>query len=169
MRKELYDAEGNTVSIRGTWLASLAIVGALGLGTGMLITSITSRGGKPSEDDTSSQVTLTVTADEVIQTFEDNELRGKELYTGKRAQITGVVEHVGETSGRAFVTLKNSNDSHSLIELQCFFKDPTSLSNLVEGQSVTLVGTIGGLSVDISVEDCRFLPSNMTLPKWNHA
>lgn len=100
---------------------------------------------------------ITVTATEVIETFEQNELKGKETYTGKLAEISGTVESVGESFGQTYITLGNDNDEFSIISLQCMFSkdNQQGLSDLNKGDKVTVIGTIGEQSINIEVKDCK--------------
>lgn len=79
-------------------------------------------------------------------------MKGKETYTGKRATITGTVESIGESFGRKYVCLNGDG----FTSLQCFFNDEnlTGVSDLKKGQKVTIVGTIGEMSFNVSVDDC---------------
>ena len=56
-----------------------------------------------------------VTATDVIQTFEQNELKGKETYTGKLAEISGTVDSIGESFGQSYITLKDESNEYSII------------------------------------------------------
>lgn len=105
---------------------------------------------------TEKQPEIAVTATEILSVFEANELKGKETYTGKYAEITGTVGTIGESFGSQYVTLTNGSE-YSLISLQCFFnsKYQSQLANLVAGQEVTILGTIGEKSLNISVDDCK--------------
>ena len=100
---------------------------------------------------------ITVTATEVIETFEQNELKGKETYTGKLAEISGTVDSVGESFGQTYITLGNDNDEFSIISLQCMFSkdNQQGLSDLNKGDKVTVLGTIGEQSINIEVKDCE--------------
>lgn len=103
-----------------------------------------------SSDD--NEPTISVTATEVAKAFNANELKGKETYTGKRATITGTVTSIGEAFGRKYVCLQGE----SFISLQCYFNDDNlaGVSDLRKGQKVTIVGTIGEMAVNVSVDDC---------------
>ncbi|MDD7758806.1 MAG: hypothetical protein PT939_05105 [Aerococcus suis] len=99
---------------------------------------------------------IEVTATEVIDTFENNEIKGKEEYTGKRARITGVVDDVGESFGQTYVTLRTESNEFAIIGLQCYFdKDnQDGLGDINTGDEITLEGTIGEQSMNIAVDDC---------------
>lgn len=100
---------------------------------------------------------LTVSAKEIIDAFEENELKGKQTYTGKRAEITGVVGDIGEILGSVYVTL-GSGEDFEIIMLQCFFKDEDEMAKVAElkkGDTLTLIGTIGEQSMYIEVKDCK--------------
>lgn len=98
-----------------------------------------------------------VTATDVIQTFEQNELKGKETYTGKLAEISGTVDSIGESFGQSYITLKDESNEYSIISLQCMFEkeNQQGLSDLNKGDQVTVIGTIGEQSINIEVKDCK--------------
>jgi len=101
---------------------------------------------------------LIVTAGEILEVFDANEIKGKQTYTDKFAEITGVVGTVGEVLGSTYVTLGTGAD-FELITLQCFFKDKDEINKLAEinkGDTITVLGTIGEKSINISVDDCTF-------------
>lgn len=95
------------------------------------------------------------TATEIIDTFEANELKGKEMYTGKRANITGRVSSIGEMFGQVSVTMVTDSTDFAITDLQFFFdKDNTAgLSDLSDGDVVTIQGTIGEKSINVQVQD----------------
>lgn len=100
---------------------------------------------------------LTVTAKEIIDAFEENEIKGKQTYSGKRAKITGIVGDIGEVFGSVYVTL-GSGEDFEIIMLQCFFKDKDEMDKIAElkkGDTLTLIGTIGEQSLNIEVKDCK--------------
>lgn len=101
---------------------------------------------------------ITVTAKEVIDLFEENEIKGKQTYTGKLAEITGVVNSVGEVLSSTYVTLGSGAD-FELITLQCYFKEADEIDKVAElkkGDTITIIGTIGEQSLNISVNKCKF-------------
>ena len=101
---------------------------------------------------------IVVTAKEIIDTFEENEVRGKQTFTGKLAEITGVVGDVGEVLNSTYVTLGTGAD-FEFIQLQCFFKDEAEINKVAElksGDTITIIGTIGEQSLNIAVNDCVF-------------
>lgn len=101
---------------------------------------------------------IVVNAADVIKTFEDNEIKGKQTYTDKLAEITGIVNDVGEILGQTYVTI-GSGEDFELVSLQCFFKDESEIAKLAEvskGDTITIIGTIGEQSLNIEVSDCKF-------------
>ncbi len=102
---------------------------------------------------------IEATATEIITTFNNNELKGKEMYTGKLAKITGKVGSVGETFGMVYVTLTSDSNGFEIVSLQCYFEEENQvgLSDLSEGDYITIIGTIGEKSMNIEVDDCKLV------------
>lgn len=99
---------------------------------------------------------ITVTAGEVINLFEENEVKGKQTYTGKLAEITGIVDSIGESFGQTYVTI-GTGEQFEIVTLQCFFKDKDEINKVAElkkGDEVTIIGTIGEQSINIGVNNC---------------
>ena len=95
------------------------------------------------------------TATEIIDTFEANELKGKEMYTGKRANITGRVSSIDEMFGQISVTMVTESTDFAITDLQFFFdkNNTAGLSDLSVGDTVTIQGTIGEKSINVHIED----------------
>lgn len=106
----------------------------------------------------SSKPSIVVQAQDVISVFEKNEIKGKQMYTGKVAEITGIVIDVREMFDQVYVLLGSGQD-FEITALQCYFEDQEQINKLAEvcpGQRITLVGTIGEQLIwHIDVHDCR--------------
>lgn len=102
---------------------------------------------------------IEVTATEVIDTYNANEIRGNETYSNKRARITGTIYSIDESFGSPYVIMSTDSDDWSFTDLQIFFEDPDSepLSSLEKGQTITVEGIIDGMSINITVEDATIL------------
>lgn len=173
-KKKYYDENGNPVKKKhsilkwvGIAIGVLFVLGIIGsmFGGGendesaSTANTVQTEQTNETSSDNEQKPEIEVTATEIIDTFSANELKGKDTYTGKRAKITGTVESIDEMLGQKFITLGTDSDPYSIISLQCFFKDDNAgeLSNLQQGQQVTLEGTIGEQSTNIDVKDCKLV------------
>lgn len=170
MARKYYDEHGNEVKRRGGCLKWIGIIFillvAVGVGGYFLTDNNSTEISNPisqltqgDKEEASKEPEIEVTATEIMTTFNDNELKGKELYTGKLAKITGTVGEIGESLGQTYITLKDDSNPYSILSLQCYFKEENQegLSNLSAGDTVTLIGTIGEKSLNVAVKDCKLV------------
>lgn len=102
---------------------------------------------------------ITVSAVDLSKAFHENELKGKDTYTGKIAKITGVVQSIDEMVGQKFIILDGDTENpENIVSIQCFLaKDDAVVKKAMEvtkGSTITLVGKIGEKSINVGVEDC---------------
>lgn len=104
---------------------------------------------------------IKVTSVDISKAFHENELKGKDTYTGKYAEITGVVRSVGESIGRRYIVLQgDESDPSNIVDIQCYIdKDDEETtkkaSALKKGQEVTLIGNIEEMSLNVSVKNTK--------------
>jgi len=100
---------------------------------------------------------LKVTAGQLLAEYEANELAADGKYTGKTAEITGVVNSIEKMMGSSFVTL-GSGKEFEILSVQAFFdeKQESKLASLKKGQKLTVTCVIDGKSMNISAKDCQF-------------
>lgn len=102
---------------------------------------------------------IKITAPELVAAYKASELRANQLYKGKPAEITGTIINIGSHSGRTYLML-SSGISSSFTNVQCFFNDMAETGkvyNLKIGDSVTISGVIEGKTLNVQVNNCRFL------------
>ncbi|MBU3226819.1 OB-fold protein [Clostridium algidicarnis] len=103
------------------------------------------------------KVEVTVTAAELVNAYEENEVKADKDYKDKLASITGKVNSIDVMAGKTFVVLSADKD-FSITQVQCFFDDKEEVekvSELKKGDEVTLEGKIGGKSINVSVDKCK--------------
>ena len=107
----------------------------------------------------SKTLDLVVDANELAGAFEKSAERAAEVYTGKRARISGYFARM-ETleDGRAAIIFKTSADTYR--PLRCINASPdftAGTGELDDGSPITVDGTIGGFtdsSYFVTVENC---------------
>lgn len=102
---------------------------------------------------------IKISAVELSKAFHENELKGKDTYTGKIAEITGVVQSIDEMVGQKFIVLDGDTENpENIVSIQCFLaKDDSVVKKAMEvskGSTITLVGKIGEKSINVDVKDC---------------
>lgn len=103
-------------------------------------------------------VDLSISGPELAKAFDENEIRAKNDYTGKKAEITGRVADIGEVFGQTYITLESFED-FAITSVQCIFdkkEEIEKIANLNKGDKVTIIGTIGEKSMNVEVKKCRF-------------
>jgi hypothetical protein len=110
---------------------------------------------RPATNAGSSAAILTVAANTIIQDYQDNEIAADQKYKDKRVRVTGIVDQVGkDIMGDMYVTVvAKSSDFHVV---QCYFAKPdqTELAALKKRARIIVVGTCGGLMMNVLLNNC---------------
>lgn len=95
----------------------------------------------------------------LLKDYEDNEVRGDELYDGKIMRLTGTVKSIGkDITEKVYITFEAENE-YSITAVQCFFTDEEQIqkvTSLSEGDTVTVVGKCDGKFGNVFIKDCIF-------------
>lgn len=113
----------------------------------------------PAQAEAPAAPALTVTATKLGAAYTGNEVKADKKYKDKVAEITGKVGSVDVMFGQTSVTLKNETSDFEIVDVLCGFKDEAEINKVAElneGDKVTIIGTISGKSLAVSVDDCRF-------------
>ena len=101
-----------------------------------------------------------ISAKDLSEAFHENEIRANQNYKKKIAKITGTIESVGESFGQTYIVLSNEDETFSnFVGIQCFFKDKNEINKIAQknkGDTVTVIGEIDGMSLNVSVRNCKF-------------
>ena len=99
-----------------------------------------------------------VNAIDLIVAYEENQVAADNQYKNKKLKITGIVKNIGvDAANRAYVMLEDERNQYAILGVQCYFdKDnQDTLSELKEGDIVTITGTCEGKVVSVSVKNCE--------------
>ena len=98
----------------------------------------------------------TVTAQQLLQDFRDNEIRGDQLHKDKVKSVAGLVRDIRDDGRGYYIELGYAGDEWEFGQVRCQLRNPEEAVALSEGQSLTVQGRIAGLDLlDIVViEDC---------------
>lgn len=128
-------------------LVSLLLVGVLALsGCGIF-------------NDKPTQAEITTTAVEVLDAYQANQIKADQIYKGKLTSVTGVVDGTGVSRGISYLNL-GTGDPHTIVPIQCFFKERSEvdkLEALEKGSTVTILGKIEGLGLTFTMKDCKLV------------
>lgn len=105
---------------------------------------------------------IKVTANELWDDFNANEVAAEQKYKGKTVRITGVISDINSSStfSSANILIKVDGYGSFLGCIQCNFnsKNATALANLSKGESVTVEGTCGKIATyNLMISGCRII------------
>lgn len=101
---------------------------------------------------------IEVTANDLWNAFDDNEVAAEEKYNGKPVKVTGVISEINSAGTLTSANILLKADGAFLGCVQCNFNSSNAkaLANLQKGQSVTITGTCGKLSItNIMISGCK--------------
>ena len=105
----------------------------------------------------------TISAVDLVQTYQDNEVRADENYKGKRFYVEGIVGDIKkDIMDNIYVTLQGSK---MFREVQCYFDDKATASRLEKGMEVTFLGECDGLMINVMMKNCKFVENLKDLKK----
>lgn len=139
----------------------------------IIIAIATSSGGSSSSNKTASQNSgtsadnqtatpeteeiLEVAPGDLLDSYEANEVKGDELYEGKKMKLTGVVNDIGkDVMEHVYITFKG-NDQYSITCVQCFFDSDDEIKKVMDlqsGDTITVVGDCTGKFGNVTIEHC---------------
>ena len=131
----------------------------------VIIGSAGGKAGAPSDAETTEATYpqgIKVTAKELRDAYEQNEIAAEKKYDGQLVEVTGIVDNIGtDILKDVYITLSTGKVLHSV---QCYFEGDAEIdkvATLVSGQEVTVIGTCKGLTLtSVTVRDCVI--SNIT-------
>ena len=96
-----------------------------------------------------------ISADNIINLYENNELKADQLLKDARCVIAGEVVSIDVVFGQTYVILKG-NDEWAIIQVQCYFDDveADALMNVNTGDIIKIEGTVKGKGWNVDVMDC---------------
>lgn len=102
------------------------------------------------------KVDYEVTANQLYQAYDANEIAADDKYKGKKLAVTGRISEISEILGDIHVDLK-TGDGIGWTKISCNMEDRDVVSKLRKGQKVTIIGTCDGLTLNVSIdlEDCK--------------
>lgn len=93
---------------------------------------------------------------EVLGAYQGNELKGDQLYKGKKIRVTGKVDDVkNDILNNPFVTL-GTGKQFEIPQIQCSLADSEGgkAANLTKGQDITVIGDVTGLMMNVQMNEC---------------
>lgn len=101
---------------------------------------------------------IEVSANDLWNAYEDNEIAADEKYSGQYVKVTGIISDINSKDFLTSANLLLKVDDAMFGCVQCNFnsEDSKALANVKKGQKVTIIGTCGGLSMlNVMVSGCE--------------
>lgn len=152
-------SEGTKKSILKRWwfwvvaIVVIAIIGSMAGGKKESAASSVSGSTERSADaeKTKEAPPMAVTAKDLHDAYESNEVSADSRYKGKRLAVTGEIDGVDKVLGTVSVNLKADE---YFKRVRCKLKNESDAASLTKGQTVTLIGVGDGKTIFPEVEDC---------------
>ena len=98
----------------------------------------------------------TYSAQELIASYEENEVNADNNFKGKTLYVGGVIEEIKkDIVDDIYVTLKGSD---GLRQVQCYFDNKEIAAKLQKGMNVVFKGKCDGLMMNVIMKDCELVP-----------
>lgn len=101
---------------------------------------------------------IEISAQDLANAYESNEVKADQDYKNKQLKITGIVKDIGkDILNDMYVSLEDGKE-YSILSVQCFFEKSSSdkLASLKKGDSITIVGKCTGKLMNVLVKNCKF-------------
>lgn len=94
-----------------------------------------------------------LTANDLVNTYADNEAKSNKLYAGKIIEISGTIKEITFLNDRTTVILKSSSEKFGVIcDINPNEKD--NINRLKENQNITVKGICKGFLKDVILLNC---------------
>ncbi len=105
-----------------------------------------------------SEVPISVTASDLYNQYDENEVNADKLYKDKMLQVSGVIDSVTVTFGQIQVIVTDGQQ-WSLVMVYCDFEDDQSdaVSALKKGNNVIIQGRCRGKALTPALDDCTII------------
>ena len=100
---------------------------------------------------------IVITPADLFAAYDSNEVAADNKYKGKMLKITGTIKDIGkDILDDAYITL---DCGELIVSVQCYFKSNQldAVAELAKDQTITIVGTCRGQSMNVLIKDCVIL------------
>lgn len=151
-------------------IGAIVILGLLGAAAGggsddstESVVTETSAEAETTVSETTAQETtaieyIEISPDELLTAYEENEVKGDEIYKDKMMRLTGIVGDIGkDILDEVYVTFETSNP-YSITSVQCYFDDDSEIQKVMElkpGDTLTVSGRCDGKFANVFIKECH--------------
>jgi RNA polymerase subunit RPABC4/transcription elongation factor Spt4 len=135
-------------------VVSLSVAGQGGKDT--VQSSANAKDIKQSTSESEPEQSISVTAEQLLEAYNENEVKADSQYKGKVLEVTGIVNTIGkDILDEAYVTV-GSGEPYEVWSVQCYFGkgDLDSISELSPGDTVTISGKCSGKTLNVALKQC---------------
>ncbi|MDP1625314.1 MAG: hypothetical protein Q8L64_06160 [bacterium] len=103
--------------------------------------------------------TIKVTADQLMNEYNANEISAEAKYKGKVIQVSGTVESIGkDIVGSAYIALRTGGE-YSISSVQCMFPKSaeSALAQVSKEERIVLEGQVSGKLGNVIVRSCKII------------
>ena len=156
MKKKLYDENGNVVNgvkvkkpfYKRWWFIALVVVVIIGaIEVGGDDDDVATDTSEPEVEEvvveeTESEEVISVTADEILSAYKENEVNANSVYKGNLVELTGKLSSISESdSGKVSLVVKPDSDELWLEDISVELENSEGIENLSTDSEITVMGT----------------------------
>lgn len=100
---------------------------------------------------------MKINPEELITSYEANEVKGDKIYEGKMMELTGNIGDIGKDIAEDVYIAFEREGEFELTFVQCYFKDDAEIDKVMElskGDTITLQGKCDGKFGNVLIKDC---------------
>lgn len=139
----------------------VVLFGIIGAGGSKTSTNNTAGNNQAANEATTQQTATVVEPLALIGEYDKNKIAAQDKYTNKLVQLTAYVSNISnDVTGKYYLSLHPTNEQYYVgTSITCYFADKSAkseITSLENGQSVTVQGTMGDMSLGIVVmNNCK--------------
>jgi len=113
-----------------------------------------------------AQEPIKITAKQLIEEYEANEVAADAKYENKTLEVTGVVDSIGKDILDTPYVVLTDGDEWAVWGVQCMFrsKDEAQLAQMTKGQTLTIWGRCDGYLLNVILSDCSLVNPSSPSP-----
>ena len=151
---------------RWVWIGGVAVIVLILVANSRTPTSTSTTAGDPKARPSNGSGTprevrpepsISVSAAELVNDYKANEVAADARYKGKVVEVSGAIDRIGKDLIDTMYVSLSSGRQFEFRSVQCYFADSEEgkLSQLSNGQWITLKGRCDGLMGNVLVKECK--------------
>jgi len=110
--------------------------------------------GDDAEEVASSEAEFKVTAAEIVDEYESNEVAAQQKYGDKIVEITGIVDDIGlDIMDDPYITIGSGGD-WEVVQVQAMLAEGVDAASVESGSEITIKGKVSSKMMNILVDGC---------------